>query len=206
MIEASCQPTGMHFRIFDNSGRGHCGVRPPASEHYSSSGLGLNICRDLLHSAGGKLNISTSDDEGWSAKFNLPLQSLSKNDGLEVAQSQLLACNRILVNTTEWTRESVSGHLKRWAVPHDSRVPDSSRDGRYSGILVEYSGKGPKLKAQIQKIQEQMPGVPVAIVMPCASPVEDRVQAASVTSIYKPMTRAALAAWLIACSLDPHNA
>lgn len=210
MIEVSYQqqePPMLQFRVSDSGNGIHHGMRHPDTGIYSSSGLGLDLSRALVRAAGGCMDISAGAGEGGCCSFTLPVTPAKSAAGINMPTSSLLQRRCVLVIVGDQARATVCCHLQRWGIPHMAQESVSRlqhSDLLHEGIdtvILDLPAGSADPYPQLRHIRQRWPTVPVAVLLPFASQPGDWEEMAALTVLHKPLTRRALSAWLIACSL-----
>ncbi|MBC3956406.1 ATP-binding protein [Pseudomonas triticifolii] len=126
----------------------------------AGSGLGLSICKRLMHLMNGTLRVVSEPGLGSSFAFTLPLEQVS-DDGQPAWAQPLLGGRVYVVSPVRELAESVGGWLRRWGARAQLGAPESA-EADPGAVLVElYPGptepgqllqwSGPRVMASVDQ-------------------------------------------------------
>ncbi len=101
----------------------------------AGSGLGLSICKRLMHLMNGTLRVVSEPGLGSSFSFTLPLEQVNDDDQAPWAQP-LLGERVYVVSPVRELAESVGGWLRRWGARAQLGAPESA-EADPGAVLVE---------------------------------------------------------------------
>jgi two-component system capsular synthesis sensor histidine kinase RcsC len=101
----------------------------------AGSGLGLSICKRLIHLMNGTLRVVSEPGLGSSFSFTLPLEQVS-DDGQASWAQPLLGERVYVVSPVRELAESVGGWLRRWGARAQLGAPESA-EADPGAVLVE---------------------------------------------------------------------
>ena len=125
------------------------GLQSQGSQH-QGSGLGLTICKRLIDSMGGTINIFDRDEKGTTVEFTVPVTRAAsrKVEHLPLAQDEGSA-RVLIIHGNERAALSVRSYLQSWSITSDlARAPNDAltmlraevgKDAPYSAVLVDTS-------------------------------------------------------------------
>ena len=126
----------------------------------AGSGLGLSICKRLMHLMNGTLRVVSEPGLGSSFSFTLPLAQVS-DDGQAPWAQPLLGERVYVVSPVRELAESVGGWLRRWGARAQLSAPESAEADPGAVLLELYPGpsepcqllhwSGPRVMASVHE-------------------------------------------------------
>jgi hypothetical protein len=185
-------------------------VRQPPGGHYSSSGIGLEISREIAKSVGGAVEFAPRPGGGTSCSFIFPASVAGDGAGIAATRSKLLQRLSVLVIAGQETQETICCHLQRWGVKYlTGQLTDCADNPELNraqpgAVIIDQPDTGQI--SQINAMRSAWPGLRIAVIVPFAATLAGLQGIQDVTLLRRPLTRDSLAEWLMACSLEPSQA
>lgn len=143
-------PAEAQKRIFDAFTQ----VDGSTTRNYGGAGLGLAICRKLVHFMGGDIGVTSRPGEGSRFWFTIPLEASQQPvTANSEARNDLVGLNLVIVDDNPVSRRFLEHLARSWRIVHSS-IPNGYQALH---ILHEQAERG--ICPQVALIDEFMPGM-----------------------------------------------
>ncbi|OWA33439.1 hypothetical protein B9G55_22505 [Saccharibacillus sp. O16] len=128
-------------RIFDV----YTQVHEASAHHYEGAGLGLSITKNLIELLGGRIEVTSTEDEGTTVEIMLTFERYTDLPSIPFENDVLSGMKLLVIDREETSRSIIVGNLEGWGATAES-IPDldeewaeRARKGDFDLLLVDRS-------------------------------------------------------------------
>lgn len=126
-------------RIFDV----YTQVHEASTRHYDGAGLGLNITKNLIELLGGRIEVTSTAEEGTTVEILLSFERYTDLPSIPFEDDVLSGMKLLVIDREETSRSIIAGNLGGWgasvesAADMDEELAKRARDGNFDLLLVD---------------------------------------------------------------------
>ncbi|OWR29910.1 hypothetical protein CDO73_12570 [Saccharibacillus sp. O23] len=128
-------------RIFDV----YTQVHEASIRHYDGAGLGLNITKNLIELLGGRIEVTSTAEEGTTVEILLSFERYTDLPSIPFEDDVLSGMKLLVIDREETSRSIIAGNLGGWgasvesAADMDEELAKRAGDGAFDLLLADRS-------------------------------------------------------------------